>query len=141
MAKDFSAMEDSNRSSNPNIHSVSLPSRRTLLHAGAGAAASALFAPFLPGCASASKPANTAFEGPRIGFKAIAADQVDRLVVPEGYVAAALAQWGEPVGIPGNMPAFKWDASNSAADQTAQMGMHHDGLHFYPCPALSAAFW
>ena len=58
----------------------------------------------------------------------------DRFVVPDGYVATALAQWGEPIGVPGNMPAFKMDASNSAADQAVQMGMHHDGMHFYPLP-------
>lgn len=39
---------------------------------------------------------------------------------------------GEPVGAPGNMPAFKFDASNSAADQAVQMGMHHDGVEFFP---------
>jgi uncharacterized protein len=131
MAKDFSTMEDSNRSSNPSIHSVSSPSRRTVLHLGAGAAASALLAPFLAGCASSSTAAGA---GPRIGFKAIRTDMTDRIVVPEGYVATALAQWGEPVGVPGNMPAFKIDGSNSAADQAVQMGMHHDGIHFYALP-------
>jgi hypothetical protein len=30
------------------------------------------------------------------------------------------------------MPAFKFDASNSAADQAVQMGMHHDGVEFFP---------
>ena len=38
MAKDFSRMEDSNRSSNPSIHDISSPSRRTLLKCGAAAA-------------------------------------------------------------------------------------------------------
>jgi secreted PhoX family phosphatase len=54
------------------------------------------------------------------------------VVVPEGYVASVIAAWGEPVGVPGNMPAFRPDASNSAQEQAVQMGMHHDGLHFYP---------
>jgi uncharacterized protein len=131
MAKDFSTMESSNRSANLSIHSVSLPSRRTVLQAGAGVAASAFLAPFVAGCASSATPS---FSGPRIGFKAIPIDKTDRMVVPEGYVATALAQWGEPIGVPGNMPAFKWDASNSAADQAVQMGMHHDGIHFYQLP-------
>ncbi len=130
MAKDFSTMEDSNRSSNPSIHSVSQPSRRTVLQAGAGVAASTLLAPWLAGCAT------SATTGPRIGFKAIPTDMTDRITVPEGYIATALAQWGEPVGVPGNMPTFKIDGSNSAADQAVQMGMHHDGIHFY---ALSGA--
>lgn len=132
MAKDFSSMEDSNRSSNPDIHSLSSPERRWLLRVGAGAAASSVLAPFLAGCASPALP--TALPGPRIGFKAIGIGLTDRVTVPEGYVATALAQWGEPVGVPGNMPAFKTDGSNSAADQAVQMGMHHDGMHFYPLP-------
>jgi secreted PhoX family phosphatase len=33
------------------------------------------------------------------------------------------------------MPAFRFDGSNSAADQAVQMGMHHDGIHFYPLNA------
>ncbi len=131
MAKDFSAMEDSNTSSNPSIHEVSHPARRTLLGWGAGAAASALLAPLLAACAS---PSNSASSGPRISFKPIPIDTTDRLVVPEGYVASALAAWGEPIGVPGNMPSFKMDGSNSAADQSVQMGMHHDGLHFYALP-------
>jgi secreted PhoX family phosphatase len=32
------------------------------------------------------------------------------------------------VGIAGAMPAWRPDASNSAADQAVQMGMHHDGM-------------
>ena len=38
MAKDFSSMEDSNRSSNPSIHDISKPSRRMVLQGGLGAA-------------------------------------------------------------------------------------------------------
>jgi uncharacterized protein len=125
MAKDFDSMEDSNRSCNPSIHSLSSPARRTVLRLGAGATASALLAPWLAGCAS------TATGAARISFKAIPVDTADRLVVPEGYIATALAAWGEPIGAPGNMPAYKPDGSNSAADQAVQMGMHHDGLHFY----------
>ena len=36
-AKDFDAMEDSNRSSNPSIHDISEPSRRTFLRGSAAA--------------------------------------------------------------------------------------------------------
>jgi len=45
MAKDFSSMEDSNRSSNPSIHDVSLPSRRTVLRGGLGMTLTGLLAP------------------------------------------------------------------------------------------------
>jgi uncharacterized protein len=129
MAKDFSTMEDSNPSSTPHIRGLMSPARRTVLRASAGAAAATLFAPWLAGCAS---PAGVASVRMRPGFSAIPADSADRLVVPAGYVAAALASWGEPVGLPGNMPAWKPDAGNSAAEQAAQMGMHHDGIHFFP---------
>jgi secreted PhoX family phosphatase len=132
MAKDFSTMENSNSSSNPHIYSLSSPERRTLLRIGAAIAASAALAPCAPVLAStAVAPEKTV---PRIGFKAVGTGMSDRIVVPQGYVATALAQWGEPVGIPGHMPAFKWDASNSAAEQAVQMGMHHDGIHFYALP-------
>ena len=48
-----------------------------------------------------------------------------------------IAAWGEPIGVPGNMPAFRWDASNCAAEQAVQMGMHHDGIHYYPIDGSS----
>ena len=51
-SKDFDSMEDSNRSANPSIHDVSDPARRTVLRGGLGLAASALYAPFVAGCAA-----------------------------------------------------------------------------------------
>jgi len=133
MAKDFDLMEDSNRSANPSIHEVSLPSRRTVLRGSAAASLAAMLAP-LAGCAgldlAAPLPA-----GPKLGFKGIPVGMGDALVVPEGYVASVIAAWGEPVGVPGQMPAFRFDGSNSAADQAVQVGMHHDGIHFYPLNA------
>ena len=136
MAKDFDAMESSNGSANPSIHDVSLPERRQLLQGGAGVLAGAMFAPMLAGlggCATAQ-----GLGGPKLGFKAIPPGMGDALVVPEGYVAEALAAWGEPVGIAGAMPAWRDDASNSAADQAVQMGMHHDGLHVYSLSGSSS---
>jgi secreted PhoX family phosphatase len=130
MAKDFDSMEDSNRSSNPSIHEVSDPARRVVLRLGSGAALSTalggLLAP-LAGCAMASSSGG----GARMGFKSVPTLMADRVTVPEGYTATPLAPWGEPVGIAGQMPAFKFDASNTAAEQAVQMGMHHDGIHFY----------
>ncbi|MBE0549759.1 MAG: hypothetical protein IH627_19295, partial [Rubrivivax sp.] len=43
MPKDFATMEDSNCSSNPSIHDVSDPARRTVLRGGIGLAAAAWF--------------------------------------------------------------------------------------------------
>jgi uncharacterized protein len=122
MAKDFTHMEDSNRSSNPSIHDISRPERRMFLSASGALALSSL----LPACAQTPTAQAAA-----LSFKPIPIDTSDKVVVPEGYRAHALAPWGEPVGIAGNMPAFKMDGSNSAAEQAVQMGMHHDGMHFY----------
>jgi len=131
MAKDFSEMEDSNRSSNPSIHDVSDPTRRTVLQGGLGLSLSTLLGSAaalgpLGGCAATAGAATAS-----LGFKAVPAGSVDRITVPEGYTAEVLAPWGEPVGIAGNMPAFRFDAGNTAAEQAVQMGMHHDGIHYY----------
>ncbi|HSV54591.1 MAG TPA: PhoX family phosphatase [Burkholderiaceae bacterium] len=124
MAKDFSTMENSNPSANASIHGVSDPARRVVLRGGLGLAAAGMLGP-LAGCAGMGSG------GPKLGFKAVAASAADALRVPEGYVAQAIAPWGEPIGA-GAMPALREDAASSAADQALQMGMHHDGIHFYP---------
>ncbi|WP_374669689.1 PhoX family phosphatase [Ramlibacter sp.] len=144
MTTPFDELEDSNPSTTPHIRAVA-PTRRQVLGVPLGAAAAALFGPWLAGCAApgfrspgADAPAaasgSPAPTGARMkpGFKGIPIGMGDQLVVPPGYVATALAAWGEPVGLPGRMPAFKADASNTAEEQAAQMGMHHDGMHFYP---------
>ena len=113
-------MEDSNRSANPSIHEVSDPARRRVLTLALGAAAGALYGPAF------------AAEAPRLGFRAVPASRADTVTVPEGYVAEAIAPWGEPVGVPGRMPAWKPDASNTATEQALQMGMHHDGIVYVP---------
>lgn len=131
MPKDFSTMEDSNRSSNPSIHEVSNPSRRQILKGGFAGAVTGLLAPLssvaaLQGCASLGSQSGL------IGFKSVPATQVDGLFVAEGYTATPAFMWGESVGVHGSMPEWKADASNSAADQEVQIGMHHDGMHFFP---------
>ncbi len=137
MAKDHSLMENSNPSCNPSIHDVSDPARRQLLQGGTGAALSAMFgtasiitAAGLGGCGTIAGP-DDAPEF-KVGFKGVPVTSDDTLVVPEGYEAIAFAPWGEPVGLAASMPAWRGDASNSALDQEAQMGMHHDGLNYYP---------
>lgn len=125
MAKDFDQMENSNRSNNKSIHEVSDPARRLLIKGSLGLASLSAFVP-LAGCASLGS-------GPKLGFKPIPASSADKLLVPEGYSAQVLAPWGEPIGVAGAaMPPLKEDASSSAADQALQMGMHHDGMHYYP---------
>jgi hypothetical protein len=127
MAKDFSLMENSNCSSNPSIHEVSAPSRRQVLKA---ASAAAVLGPMLAGCSGLHAGWN-ASSGPLLGFKPVPVGTADTVVVPEGYIAQAAFAWGEPVGLQGNMPAFKADASNTASEQAAQIGMHHDGMHYF----------
>jgi uncharacterized protein len=134
MSKDFSLMEDSNRSSNLSIHDVSDPARRQVLRGGLGALAGSFLAPLsaiggaaaLTGCASLGMGSVA-----KIGFKSVAISTADAITVPEGYVAHVIAPWGDPVGIAGQNYPFKDDASNTAAEQEAQIGMHHDGIHYY----------
>lgn len=67
-----------------------------------------------------------------LGFKPIAtADLLDEVVVPEGYRAEVFYRWGDPISAG---PAFNMDASNNAADQMQQAGMHHDALQYFPLP-------
>ncbi|CAD5373481.1 PhoX family phosphatase [Rubrivivax sp. A210] len=138
MAKHPTTMEDSNRSSNPSIHALSDPARRVLLRGGTGAALGATLAPLAAALAGCAAPGAGVTAPPQLGFKGVEPGLGDRLVVPEGYVATVLAPWGEAVGVPGRMPAFKPDASNSAAEQALQMGMHHDGMEFFALSGSSS---
>ncbi len=104
--------------------------RREFLKGGM-AAAVAVALP-LAGCASRPEARPVA-----IGFTGIPPSPDDALKIAPEYDAVVLYRWGDPVGIPGNMPAFRMDASNTAAEQAAQAGMHHDGMKFYPLPLAS----
>ncbi|MBL8377899.1 MAG: PhoX family phosphatase [Burkholderiales bacterium] len=121
--------EDSNRSANADIHAVGAR-RREFLGDVLSVALARAFAPsatlLMGGCAAA-RLTDAPFR-----FAAVAVDTRDALIVPPGYRAQVIFRWGDAVGIPGNMPAYRTDASNSAAEQAAQAGMHHDGMHFYP---------
>jgi uncharacterized protein len=139
MAKDFSSMENSNTSDNADIHSVSDPVRRIVLRGGLGVAGLGFLGPLstLSGCATGTA-ATASKTAERFSFKAISASVADAIRVPEGYIAQPFAAWGEPIGAAAGMPAFREDASNSAADQALQLGMHHDGMHFYPIADMDA---
>ncbi len=133
MAKDFAEMEDSNPSGGRCIHDVSDPARRIVLQGGAAALAA-----LLGGCAvGMGGGAAPAAPARGLGFKGVPPATGDRVVVAEGYVAQPLAPWGEAVGIAGAMPPWKPDASNTAAEQALQLGMHHDGMHFFPLAGSS----
>lgn len=66
----------------------------------------------------------------RLGFAAVGVSTLNQVVVPEGYSARAFVPWGTP--LTGTLPEFFDDGSNSGADQEQQVGMHHDGVHFFP---------
>lgn len=67
--------------------------------------------------------------GPLLGFQGIPVSAADAVVVPEGYTATVLIAWGDPVS---DGPQFKPDASNTAAEQEQQWGMHNDGMVYFP---------
>jgi secreted PhoX family phosphatase len=119
-------LEDSNPHRGPGIHEVSDPARRIVLRGGLGMAAAAVFAGCAAGATQARPPA-----GARLGFKAVPPSTADTVVVPDAYVAEVIARWGEPVGVPGRMPEWRLDGGNGAAEQALQLGMHHDGIHYY----------
>jgi uncharacterized protein len=66
---------------------------------------------------------------PLLGFQGVPVSSADAVSVPPGYTARVLVAWGDPLS---DGPAFKPDASNSAAEQAQQWGMHNDGLVYFP---------
>lgn len=101
-------------------------SRRRFMQLAAGSSLLSLLS--IPDIAIAAASAGRA-TNPGSGFAAIAANSDDVVRVPPGYHLQLLIAWGDPISAG---PAFRADASNSAADQAQQAGMHHDGMHFFP---------
>ncbi|MBD2346190.1 PhoX family protein [Anabaena subtropica] len=82
-------------------------------------------------------PKGTGFAG--IGFKSVPPNllnpatgllEKDLVSVPEGYTAKVLIAWGDPI-MP-TAPDWLPDASQDAAAQEMQYGMHVDGMHYFP---------
>jgi hypothetical protein len=120
--------EGSNTSNNPALRDMIQAnlSRRTVMDGGLGAAALAFLG-------AAAKPFDAEAKNvisPVLGFDAVPTSQADTLVVAAGYTADVLIPWGQPILSTG--PAWKKDASNTAAEQAQQIGMHHDGMHYFP---------
>jgi secreted PhoX family phosphatase len=113
-----------NMSANPTLYDVidARASRRGILVGGLTAAVAGLFG------TGAAAPAKAQAK-PLLGFKAIPVSEADSVVVPEGYKVQVLAPWGTP--ITGSMPAFR-DGANTGPEQAMQIGMHHDGIHYFP---------
>ncbi|TBO30035.1 PhoX family phosphatase [Aquabacterium lacunae] len=85
------------------------------------------------GMGFANVPANTRALNASLGGSATAV--VDRVTVPAGYTAQLLVAWGDPI-MPGGT-AFTGTASETAAQQARQFGMHNDGMHFFPFTGAS----
>ena len=115
-------------------------SRRNFVKSGLGLSAMTAFSGFgVVGCSSSSdsSPTDTTPtpEVPNVsqaslGFDSIVGTKTDAVAVAAGYSAYVLAPWGEPLNDKAN--DFKADGSNTAEDQANSMGMHHDGMHFFP---------
>ena len=99
-------------------------SRRSVLKGGLAALA-------LGGIGSLVKamPAAARGRGSLLGFTGIPVSSADTVVVPKGYTARVLIAWGDPIA---DGPEFRQDASNTAADQALQWGMHNDGVVYFP---------
>ncbi|MBD2839641.1 PhoX family phosphatase [Pseudomonas sp. JM0905a] len=127
----------SNTSNNPHINDlIGGLNRRQVLIGGAAASALAFLGAAIPGDAMAADSQAKDFPfkpRSRLPFDAIPTGRADTITVPPGYKATPFIPWGTP--ITGRYPAFAEDASNSAQDQAEQIGMHHDGMHFFPIDA------
>ncbi len=70
-----------------------------------------------------------------LGFTSVPVSRLDTVTVAPGYTARPFYVWGDPIS---NGPAWKPDASDTAAEQAQQAGMHHDGMQFFPLPLGSS---
>ncbi len=82
-----------------------------------------------PGIAGTSTA--TGAKSGKLGFQSVPISTADTVVVPPGYGVRVLHAWGDPIS---DGPAFRHDAGNTAQEQMQQVGMHHDGMHFFPLP-------
>ncbi|MET4025867.1 secreted PhoX family phosphatase [Marinobacter sp. MBR-99] len=114
--------------------------RRGVLKGGLAAAVAGVFGgAALTGCggSSSSGGAGGSSAAPDlVGFKAVPISEADSIVVPEGYSARVIGAWGDPIlSNEGVFPEFSLE--NSGADQAAQIGSHHDGMHYFPIDGSS----
>ena len=112
----------SNHSDNPTFSSIleATLKRRSVLKGGTGLAVASMVTLPLAGCMASS----------RLGFKAVLPTDANTVTLPEGYSAKVFIPWGTP--ITGSYPAYLDGGMNTGEDQEQQIGMHHDGMHFFP---------
>jgi secreted PhoX family phosphatase len=129
----------SNHSDNPSFQSIleRRYSRRDMLRTTLAAAVAGVFAAspaaalarpgFLPPQAGARPPFG--LDG-AIGFAPVPVSSADRVLLPLGYVGKPFLPWGTPIC--GAYPEYLDGGLNSGADQECQIGMNHDGMHYFP---------
>lgn len=132
--------DDIGSNQSPNAHLVDIIAerlkRRSVLSGGVALAATS----FLGGCTlpidwtDLTNGGNgVGGQGPLLGFTEVPPNQEDTVTVPAGYTWEVLVPWGTPLF--NHSPAFREDASNTAADQELQVGFNHDGMHYFPLQA------
>jgi secreted PhoX family phosphatase len=107
--------------------------RRVLMKGSVGAALTSLMGVGLVGCSDSDSDSSTTGSvqaNTELGFKSVAVSTENSVVVPEGYSSTTFVPWGTP--ITGSYPEYRADGTNTGAEQEQQVGMHHDGVHFFP---------
>jgi hypothetical protein len=102
------------------------PLRRRLLSAAVLSATGGLLAAV--GMPLAALAAGRA-AGVVTGFTSLPTSTADAVIVAPGYQVGLLYAWGDPISAG---PQARADASDNAAEQSRQAGMHHDGMHYFP---------
>ncbi len=112
-------------------------SRRDVLKSGSGIAALSMLSGFgLLGCSDDDNDSDNSGEtSVTLGFESIAGSKTDAVVVAAGYTAMVLAPWAEP--LKSIASEYKPDGTNSSVDQENAMGMHHDGMYYFPIDGSS----
>lgn len=108
-------------------------SRRDILKGGAAMTALALFSGFgLTGCNDDDDDASGSL---KLGFNSIPGSRTDAVTVAAGYTARVLAPWGTRL----NSHSGEWsdDGANTSFDQANSIGMHHDGMWYFPLDGSS----
>lgn len=127
-----------NHSENTPFHQVlaARMQRRSVMKGTVGAALASVMGLGLAGCGGDSDSTGSSSDtggdvaSTDLGFKAVPVSTANQAVVPEGYSAQAFLPWGTP--ITGSYPEYRPDGTNTGTDQEQQVGMHHDGMHFFP---------
>lgn len=122
-----------NTSANPTFYDIvaARASRREVMVGGLAALATGIYG---AGLAPRAALARSAAPGALLGFAPVPLSKDDTVVVPAGYKVQVLIPWGTPLRA--DAPAYRPGAV-TGADQAAQVGSHHDGMHFFPIEGAS----